>query len=179
MRIGPDGFIWVGSSNYGDTSPSDGGLYQFNGTEWNSFHGIDGLADGTIHDISFDKRGNAWIASSFGVTVYNKNGVILSVRQVSPSGKPSNFKLLQNYPNPFNPSTTFSYELPANSYVTLKIYDILGRQVATLVNGKQTAGSHTVTWNASAYASGVYFYKLIALSGNQRTEKTKGMVLIK
>ncbi len=181
VRIGPDGSIWAGSSY---SSTFDGGLYQFDRVTWTNFNGVDGLADGSINDIAFDKRGNVWTASQFGVTVYNKNGVILSVPQPPSSGRPSNFELFQNYPNPFNPSTTISYELSpkgqvASSYVTLKVYDILGRQVATLVDGKETAGAHTITWNASAFASGVYFYKLVSLSGNQRTETTKGMVLIK
>lgn len=179
VRIGPDGSIWVGSSNDGDPYPSDGSLYSFDGKAWSSLHGADGLADGGINDIAFDKRGNVWIASSFGVTVYNKNGVILSVPRAPFSGRPSHFELFQNYPNPFNPTTTISYELSTNSYVTMKIYDILGRQIATLVDGKQTAGSRSVVWNAASFASGIYFCRLVSVSGNQRVERTSAMALIK
>ena len=73
---------------------------------------------------------------------------------------PNNFALEQNYPNPFNPSTVISYQLPVNSMVSLKIYDLLGREIATLVNEEQSAGWKEVKWNASAFSSGFYFYKL-------------------
>ena len=77
---------------------------------------------------------------------------------------PDRFTLEQNYPNPFNPSTTIRYQVGANNHsplhVELSIFNILGQKVATLVSGKQQAGQHQVTWNASGYASGVYFYRL-------------------
>lgn len=72
------------------------------------------------------------------------------------------FKLGQNFPNPFNPSTAIGYELPSGSYVTLKIYDVLGREVATLVNEQKKPGTYMVNWNAERMASGVYFYRLQA-----------------
>jgi hypothetical protein len=75
---------------------------------------------------------------------------------------PLKFLLEQNYPNPFNPSTMISYQLPVISKVTLKIYDVLGREVAALVNEEQTAGWKEVQWNASGVSSGIYFYKLKA-----------------
>jgi aminopeptidase N len=75
---------------------------------------------------------------------------------------PRGFVLEQNYPNPFNPTTVISYQLPVNSYVTLKIFDLLGREVSTLVNEKKDAGRFSVQWDASARASGVYFYRLTA-----------------
>ncbi|HTK81165.1 MAG TPA: T9SS type A sorting domain-containing protein [Bacteroidota bacterium] len=81
---------------------------------------------------------------------------------VQDPGVPLAFVLHQNYPNPFNPRTTIRYELPASSNVTLKIYDLFGRTIATLVNGKQTAGLHSVEWNAGNFASGVYVYELRA-----------------
>jgi len=85
------------------------------------------------------------------------------------------FKLEQNYPNPFNPETNINYQLPLDSYVTLKIYDILGREVQTLVSGLQSKGNHTVIFDGGRFASGVYFYKLTA--GNYTS--VKKMILLK
>ena len=73
---------------------------------------------------------------------------------------PKKYTLSQNYPNPFNPTTAISYQLPAVSHVELSIYNILGQKVATLVSERQPAGNHKVEWNASGFASGVYFYRL-------------------
>jgi pectate lyase len=75
---------------------------------------------------------------------------------------PAKFALGQNYPNPFNPKTVISYELPVVSRVSLKVYDVLGREVATLVNGIEQAGSHSATFDASDLASGIYFYRIVA-----------------
>jgi hypothetical protein len=70
------------------------------------------------------------------------------------------YKLSQNYPNPFNPSTTINFELPKNGYTTLKIYDMLGNEVATLIDKEMTAGQHSVKFNAQNLASGTYLYQL-------------------
>ncbi len=93
---------------------------------------------------------------------------------------PNVFTLEQNYPNPFNPSTVISYQLPVNSMVTLKIYDILGNEIATLVNEEKPAGSYEVEFNIYSnegqnLVSGVYFYKLQA----DDLIQTKKMVLMK
>jgi len=72
----------------------------------------------------------------------------------------TNYNLMQNYPNPFNPSTVISYTIPAESFVELKVFDILGREVSTLVNGMQKAGTYKVNFNAENLSSGVYFYRI-------------------
>jgi len=88
---------------------------------------------------------------------------------------PKQYRLNQNYPNPFNPSTVISYELQTNGIVTLEIYDMLGRRIATLVSEREDAGIHSVTFNASGLSSGIYFYRLTA--GN--FVKTKKLMLIR
>ena len=90
------------------------------------------------------------------------------------SNIPHEFALEQNYPNPFNPITTIRYQLPIASHVTLKILDLLGREVETVFDGMQDAGSKAVTWDASRYAAGVYFYRLNAGSFSE----TKRLVLV-
>jgi len=87
----------------------------------------------------------------------------------------NNYFLGNNYPNPFNPTTRISYTLPEDNFVTLKIYDNLGREVATLVNETKTEGSYSVDFNARNFSTGVYYYKLVA--GN--FTDTKRMLLIK
>ena len=71
---------------------------------------------------------------------------------------PGNFILHQNYPNPFNPATYIKFDITKASYVMLTIYNILGKEITTLVNEKLNAGSYEVVWNATSYTSGVYFY---------------------
>jgi len=88
---------------------------------------------------------------------------------------PSEFSLAQNYPNPFNPITAISYQLPMNTFVTLKVYDVLGNEVATLVNEEKSAGSYEVEFNATELGSGVYFYTLKA----DEFLSTKKMILMK
>jgi len=85
------------------------------------------------------------------------------------------FKLLQNYPNPFNPSTVIGYQLPVTGFVSLKVYDVLGNEVATLVNEEKPAGSYEVDFSARGLSSGIYFYSLQAGSFIQ----TKKLILIK
>ncbi|MBK8552610.1 MAG: T9SS type A sorting domain-containing protein [Ignavibacteria bacterium] len=85
------------------------------------------------------------------------------------------FNLFQNYPNPFNPNTVIQYSVIENLFVTLKVYDILGNEILTLVNEKRPAGNHSVEWDASGYPSGVYYYKI--QSGNFIS--TRKMLLVK
>ena len=88
--------------------------------------------------------------------------------------------LHQNYPNPFNPTTTISYSLQTASRVTVKVYDILGREVAILANEMQNAGEYVVKFDGSRFASGMYFYRLDATASNgKRFSETKKMDLLK
>ncbi len=79
-----------------------------------------------------------------------------------PDGPPVQFYLAQNYPNPFNPVTTISFVIPSRSSVMLKVFDILGKEVETIVNGELSAGNHSYRWDASDFSSGVYFYRVQA-----------------
>ena len=111
---------------------------------------------------------NMWRSYKYplqNIVSVNSDGINLPVR----------FSLNQNYPNPFNPETIISYELPVSETVILKVFDILGKEIKTLVNEKQNSGFHQVSFNASALPSGVYFYQL----NTQGFTDTKRMVLIK
>ena len=130
-----------------------------------------------------------WDADSLNIIVFVQSTASMSVYQsetirydelsVTEVGNEvstvSDFKLGQNYPNPFNPSTVISYQLPVNSNVTLKVYDLLGKEVATLVDEYKPAGSFSVEFNADGLSSGIYFYILRAESFTE----TKKMILMK
>jgi len=104
---------------------------------------------------------------------YNFNFVITSLED--DIKVPTQFSLEQNYPNPFNPTTSIEYTVPSNEYVSLKVYDILGNEVATLVNEQKSAGRYEVKFNASSLATGMYIYKIQAGNFNQ----VRKMMLVK
>jgi len=93
---------------------------------------------------------------------------------ISPS-QAIEYELSQNYPNPFNPSSTISYQIPELSFVTLKVYDVLGSEIITLVNEEKVVGSYEIEFDATLLPSGIYFYRLQAGS----FVETKKMVLMK
>jgi hypothetical protein len=88
---------------------------------------------------------------------------------------PDKLILRQNYPNPFNPATTISYSISEPATISLKVYDILGKEIKTLVNGYQMGGKHTIVFDARNFASGVYYYKLQAGSFSH----TRKMILVR
>ncbi len=106
---------------------------------------------------------------------YSINGNPVSVENDNDSNLPADYSLAQNYPNPFNPTTSIQYAVASLQFVSLKIYDVLGSEIATLVNEEKPAGNYDVEFNASSLPSGVYFYKLQAGS----FVETKKMVLLK
>ena len=127
---------------------------------------------------------NPAVASRDTLTVKIVRGSITGVDDLNLI--PASFSLAQNYPNPFNPSTTIRFGLPQASNVTLRLYDALGREVATLMNEQHAAGYVQVTWNGmnnsgARVASGVYFYRVEAqpVGGGQAFVELKKMVLIK
>jgi hypothetical protein len=98
-----------------------------------------------------------------------------AVEEKNSSGNILQFQLFQNYPNPFNPSTTISYTIPKAGFVSLKVYDVLGKEVSTLVNKEISVGNHEVVFNGSNLSSGIYFYRMQAGSFNN----TKKLILLK
>ena len=106
------------------------------------------------------------------------NTVDIEIETIQP---PDEFVLLQNYPNPVNPITTIRYNLPEASNIKLVIYDILGRDVETFVEWRQEAGKHSVKLDATGMASGIYFYRIEAISpGDVRSfSQTRKMVLLR
>ncbi|MFQ5769956.1 MAG: choice-of-anchor D domain-containing protein, partial [bacterium] len=131
-----------------------GDLKSTKGIQWTSFGGVIKISSDDLGTVTKIDKGNQSI--------------------------PKDFALLQNYPNPFNPTTKIRYDLPKRAKVTLKIYDILGSEVATLVDSEQEAGYHSVDWDGRnsagvAAASGIYFYRLTA----NEYKKTLKMTLIK
>jgi hypothetical protein len=107
------------------------------------------------------------------VRIYNMTRMVTGVARQQV--EPTKFALTQNYPNPFNPTTTISYSLKSTGNVSLKVYDILGKEVAVLAEGVQNAGNHDVRFFASNLASGVYFYRLVSPAGTL----VKKMMLMK
>lgn len=110
-----------------------------------------------------------------GQVLASTNDLATSVKHVDDASIPENFILTQNYPNPFNPTTTIRFTIPETSFLTLKVFDILGREVALLVNEMKDVGNYAVQFDAAKLSSGIYFYRLQA--GNFL--QTRKMILIK
>jgi hypothetical protein len=127
------------------------------GTVKNSL--IDGLPIGSL--IWNDAQNNAYQAADKVARLAQVMSTLTSVQQLN-TGIPASYSLSQNYPNPFNPTTNIKYSITQQAQVSLKIFDVLGREVQTLVNQNQKAGSYAVNFNASRLASGVYIYRLEA-----------------
>jgi photosystem II stability/assembly factor-like uncharacterized protein len=172
---------WIGSIMY----TSNGG------TNWSDQ--LSGTSN-SLRSIYFANSLTGWAVGDLGTILKTGNGGITSIKQIS-NISPENFSLYQNYPNPFNPTTKIKFSIPpstlsfpppgraiGNPLVTLKVYDILGKEIAILVNEQLNPGTYEVTFNAKQYTSGVYFYKLtVHQSGSTTGEfvKTKRMILLK
>jgi peptidoglycan/xylan/chitin deacetylase (PgdA/CDA1 family) len=134
--------------------------------------------------VIFDDRGKSYLTghlshiSGHRDIWYANLGVVylyhmLQVENASPldaiagvKGTPGSFALQQNYPNPFNPTTTIPYRLSAAAHIELDVYDVLGRKVKTLIEGRQSQGEHFVTFDGSGLSSGVYFYRILSTADN-------------
>jgi len=185
IAIDDDGNVYVtGQSSSGSPeSTKDYATvkYDANGIEqWVQRHNGTGNDWDEANSIAVDELNNVYItgfssvsgSSDYGTIKYSQT--VLGIQTVS-GGIPNEFKLLQNYPNPFNPGTVVNYQLAVGSFVSLKIYDVLGNHVVTLVYEKQNAGTYVVEWDAGNFSSGIYFYTLVA----DGFVETKMMTLLK
>jgi hypothetical protein len=182
----------IGAPFNSDFGAGSGSSYIFrrNGTAWTEQHKItasDGAQGDTFGDAvalsgeyaivsaeysdnSGSNRGSAYIYYNFTTDVE-----VESMNAIS-------FNLNQNYPNPFNPNTTINYQIPELSFVTLKVYDVLGNEIATLINNEKVAGSYEVEFDATVLPSGIYFYRLQAVPNGRQAGsfvETKKMMLVK
>jgi hypothetical protein len=140
-------------------------------------HGTDGLPVGDLNWFPTQKATFLQHQAAYYAAIQTAldNGTLVSTAVNDPIYVPGTFQLQQNYPNPFNPSTEIKYSVPEKSTVSLKVYNVLGQEVASLFQGERQAGEYSVNFNASQLASGVYFYRLEAGAFSI----TKKMILMK
>jgi CHRD domain/Secretion system C-terminal sorting domain len=149
--------------------------------DWTSGDATQPLTDALLRDLVAGKlyvnvHTTANPGGEIRGQVTNSGDVVTSVVEQISKQAPASFQLDQNYPNPFNPSTTISFALQTSGRVSLRIYNVLGQQVAALFDGEKSAGVYKVTFDASALSSGVYFYRLTTSAG---VSEAKKMVLLK
>lgn len=162
MAVDKNNTLWIGDNSvkrFKDFSYSD----------YNIFNS--GIPDNSITGIAIDRNNSKWILTEYnGIAIYNENGITAGVNLNSAEDKKDkSFNLAQNYPNPFNPVTSIAYSIPKLSYVELKVYDLLGREISVLVSKEQSAGEYKVQFNASSLPSGIYIYTIQA--GQYRDSK--------
>ena len=171
VPLAPGGTASAISIRLGDATGSGGGI-----------GGADGVPNGSIYakcEVAELIVYNRTVTDSERTAVENyladKYNLVTGINDPQQEVIPDKYTLSQNYPNPFNPTTTIKFQVPNSSFVNLKVYDILGNEVATLVNEEKAAESYNVNFNASGLSSGIYFYKL--QSGS--FVETKKMILLK
>ncbi|MEJ2629491.1 MAG: T9SS type A sorting domain-containing protein, partial [bacterium] len=155
VNIGPDNYVYPDWPIPVDLSYSDADLQTA------------GLGGFPLGDLNWfpDKKAE-WLAQRTeeyaSIQEILDNGTMIRGIQEISGSLPGEYRLQQNYPNPFNPTTAITYRLPVSTTVELKIFDIQGREIRTLVNEHQSAGAHSFIFNAHDLSSGVYFYRLQA-----------------
>jgi len=159
-----------------------GGITKYDGVNWTVYTTSNsGLPEKFVTSIVIDGSGNKWIGTFEGGLAVHKEGGIVSVKEDKKNITPTEFSLSQNYPNPFNPVTSIQYSVINSQHVSLKVYDMLGNEVAMLVNEEKPPGSYQVSFNTQQttnnrqLSSGVYFYQLRTGSFVQ----TKKMIILK
>lgn len=151
----------------------------FNGVGWSTSSQISDLTDVTglqkpeVGDLDGNTPVVAYVGANYYGVFFDNQSWVTDVNLET--NMPENYSLKQNYPNPFNPSTVIRFSVPERANVTLKIFNSIGQEVATLLNGDMSAGNHQVNFNASALSSGIYFYQI----SSANFTATKKMILIK
>jgi ligand-binding sensor domain-containing protein len=172
LTVGDSNDIFIGTQNSGLVKLKvDNSVFE-SGEIFNKYNS--GMIDNNVKALGKDNESNIWIGFDEGIAVLYPDSV-LSVEYRNTSEILPDFTLSQNYPNPFNPITTIEYNLPYNGKVTLKVYNLLGEEVTSVVNEEQIAGKHSVKFDGSSLPSGIYIYKLTA--GNY--SDAKKLVLLK
>lgn len=152
LSIDAEGIVWVGTRSGVFFSEDAGDTW----TELNS-----GLRNTNISSFAYNKNGGI-VLGTYGAGIFIENEANPTNVTDDPTQFPGTYTLHQNYPNPFNPETTIEFALPQAGHVTLVIYNILGQKVATLIDGKISAGIHKVQWQPRDLPSGLYFYHIQA-----------------
>ncbi|MBU2583896.1 MAG: T9SS type A sorting domain-containing protein, partial [Bacteroidetes bacterium] len=135
-----------------------------NGTNWTEVN--TGLTNTSVMSLASDLSGNLF-AGTYGGGVWRRPLSEMTAVERLSTDVPTHFILSQNYPNPFNPATTISFSLTSKSFVSLKVFDALGREVSILLADELPAGTYARQWNAAALPSGVYFYRLVANASSE------------
>jgi len=133
------------------------------------------LTDNNLNSVIFTDSENGYITGDFGTLIKTTNGGLTFITKINDL-QPNDFTLFQNYPNPFNSSTVIKYNLKASGFIEIKVYDLVGRKLFTLVNESQNSGSFSVLFSSDEINSGVYFYSLFI---NNIKKITKKFLLIK
>jgi len=178
---GSNMIVWGGYNGSGSGLVfNTGGIYDPAANSWTPTTTTGAPSPRDIHSVVLagDKI-IVWGGSDVNITPFNTGGIytnpaVIGIENIS-TNVPSGFSLSQNYPNPFNPSTKFKFQIAKLTNAKVSVSDILGREVEVLVDKQLQPGTYEVDWNASAFPSGVYFYRL----ATNNYSETKKMVLIK
>ena len=166
LAVNQDGDMFAGTEN---------GVFRMvkNSGNWSDIYSNNGLGNWYVRSVVVTASGHV-LAGTWGSGIYRTTGVTTGVQQLA-GDVPLQFSLEQNYPNPFNPKTNIEFRIAKSGPVTLKVFDLLGKEISTVVSEELQPGAYSIPWDASALPSGTYFYRLQAGSFTD----TKKAVLLK
>ncbi len=147
--------VEIGEATTISWSVAQGSIVTFNGVP------VENQGDTTVHPIVTTDYVLATVGAVNSSRTLTISAVVADVNDAN-GGLPDAYGLAQNFPNPFNPATTISYQIPERAYVRLAVYDVMGREVASLVDGEVAAGEYSLQWDAAAMPTGVYYYRMQA-----------------